>query len=469
MILQKNAAAVAAVRMLYVLLLIILFPALAHAHGRLRHSIPSSGAQLKVAPTELRLTFSEPFELAYARVELLGPSGSVSLGQIIQRADSASLMVVPIRGGLDAGEYVVRWQIAGADGHPTRGEFSFTILPNAPGIALPAAPGETPPPAAHHMAEHHQETDFNAESAPYAVVRWLNFMALLGVLGIVAFQLVLALAQRQSVPSSKVVVEPARQRSVRVGFLAACVLVCAAVLRLLAQSYALHGPANVLSPGLLGTLLTHTLWGWAWLLQLAATVLALIGFWIARSRVAGWPIAAVAAVLLAVTPALSGHAVAAKVAVLPVITDALHILGAGGWLGSLFALVFVGIPTVLALSADERGPAVAALVNAFSPTALFFAGTTIATGVFAAWLHLGAVSQLWQADYGRILLLKLAVLSGAFATGAYNWLRVRPALGDNVGTARLRRSAALELIIAVIVIAVTAVLVATPTPMTGNL
>jgi putative copper export protein len=88
------------------------------------------------------------------------------------------------------------------------------------------------------------------------------------------------------------------------------------------------------------------------------------------------------------------------------------------------------------------------------------------TGVAAAWLHLGTLPALWQSAYGRTLLIKLAVLTLVVATGAYNWRVVRPFLNRNGNTAisRLHRSATLEIIIGAVVIAITAILVATPTP-----
>ena len=88
----------------------------------------------------------------------------------------------------------------------------------------------------------------------------------------------------------------------------------------------------------------------------------------------------------------------------------------------------------------------------------------VGTGLFAAWLHLGSVPMLWQSSYGKTLLLKLAVLFILFATGAYNWLRVKPILGEELAEGRLRRSAAIELAAGAVVLAVTAALVATPTP-----
>jgi putative copper export protein len=104
------------------------------------------------------------------------------------------------------------------------------------------------------------------------------------------------------------------------------------------------------------------------------------------------------------------------------------------------------------------------MVGAFSPVALTCAAIVLLTGVVSAWLRLGAISPLWTSGYGRMLLLKVALLVGVAGTGAYNWLRVKPALGTPDATSRLRRSATVELAVGIAVIAVTAILVALPTP-----
>ena len=75
----------------------------------------------------------------------------------------------------------------------------------------------------------------------------------------------------------------------------------------------------------------------------------------------------------------------------------------------------------MALDKDDRGQAVARLVNAFSPTALVFAGLTASTGVFAAWLHLESISALWQTDYGTMLFRKLVILSIVAGIGSWNF------------------------------------------------
>lgn len=460
--------------LLLVALALAMTPDSALAHQRLEHSVPSAEAHLSDAPTELRLTFAEPLELALTAIRLTGPVGAVELGDMRLHPDSNTVALVPIEGPLQAGEYTVGWQTVGQDGHPVRGEFSFTIAEGATGVGPMAEPQEdtdtTEAPSAGESSAVLQDEvvappagGFGVGSPLYVAVRWLTFVGLLGVLGAVGFRLVLALVSRQRIPSCEAMIAPAASRAAQVGAWMAVVVVVAAAMRLAAQSYAVYGVP--FDAGGVRTMLARTVWGWGWLLQLLAAGVALLGFRLARhDRTGGWTVAAAGAVALAVTPGLSGHAVATSTPALSVAADSLHVIGAGGWLGGLLLVLSVGVPTAWSLGEGNRGRATAALVNAFSPTALFFAGTTVATGVFAAWMHLGAIPELWQTSYGRTLLLKLGVLAGVFGTGAYNWLRVRPALGDGAAAGRLRGSAAVELAIAAVVLLITAVLVATSPP-----
>ena len=465
---------------------LLLTPGVAAGHGALRRSEPAAGARLGAAPRVLRLTFTERPEIQFTRVELLGPdSAAIALGPLA--LESARTVRAEVRGALvRAGKYTVVWQMAGADGHPVRGRFSFTIAPGASGLASeqprgePAAVSVTPPgqAATPQATAHHDPVSmpdagegFGAESPLYVAVRWLGYSALLVVLGAVSFRWVVLAILRRRAPSerSAALVPFASRRAASLGLAAAVALGLAALMRLLAQSYAMHGSADALNGGLVGAMVARTVWGTGWLLQVAGVVVALGGFLAARrDRAFGWVLAALGAVTLAFSAALSGHAASSpRLAGLAVLADALHVLGAGGWLGSLFVVIGAGVPAALAVAgrAEERGPAVADLVNAFSPTALAFAGVVAVTGLFAGWLHLGSLPALWQSAYGRTLLVKLAVLSVVAGTGAYNWLRARPALGDVDGARRIRRSASLELAVGAVVLVITAVLVATPTPM----
>ena len=464
-------------------------PRAVSAHGALRSSQPASGAHLAVAPRDLRLVFNERVELAVARIELRASDSALVRLSTLRHGESPSVLIADVLGSLQAGSYTVAWQVAGRDGHPVRGTYKFVIAPGAAGVAAPletdsasrviggsAASVTTSDSAGHLEGAHHDPTSlptsedrFDAGSPAYAAVRWLTYVALLGMIGAVAFRyVVLSLTGRGGGVGGQAAIPEASNRAARIGRWCAGLLLFAAVLRLAAQSLAMHGPADAVDAPLIGAMLTQTVWGWGWLMQTVAAVLALLGFALARRREsAGWTLAAAAALLGAVAPALSGHAAGApRWPAAAVAADAMHIVAAAGWLGSLAVLLLAGLPAAARLDERLRGPAVSAMVNAFSPTALMFAGLAAITGGFAAWIHLGNIASLWQSSYGQILLIKLGVLSLVALTGAYNWLRVRPALGDDAGTSRLRRSGGFEMAIAVLVLAVTAVLVATspPTP-----
>lgn len=449
-------------------------PALAHAH--LQGSTPDAGARLAAAPTEIRLTFSELPELAVSSVRLTGPGGvDVPLGALAVAAGAPRAVVTAIRGPLVAGAYTVIWQAVGDDGHPTRGQFAFTIGPGARGLASgsAAAGARLPPAPRHDPVLRSQGTGFGAESPLYAAIRWLQYAGLVIAIGAVAFRVaVLGRLTRTrragDRPPDASLVPALRTGAALLGLGATLAVGVAAVMRLVAQSCALYDAGAVFRADLLGAMLVHTMWGWGWLVQMGGVLLAVPGFAAARRpRGAGQGMATLGTMAMAASPALSGHAVAApQWTTLTVLADVAHVVGAGGWLGSLFVLVVVGIPVAVRSGGDARGPAVADLVHAFSPTALVFAGLVAATGVVATWVHVGTVAALWQTAYGRTLLVKLLPVACLAALGAYHWRRVQPALatdpGGAAGTGRLRRSAGLELLVGALVLAATAVLVATP-------
>ena len=460
--------------------LILFVPRIAFAHLGLRSSDPANRSQLGTAPRLLRLTFTEAVERAIARVRLIGPSGAeVTISALRQPKDSGQVILADITGRLEAGVYRIDWQVIGRDGHPVRGTISFTVMPGAAGLSDLSADsvggGDTVVPflAAQDdsASTHHDPTSFpddggfGAESLGYVVIRWLQFAALLTVIGAVAFRFIVLGFLGRTEADLEAVFEM-QQRAASVGVWASATLLLSAFVRLYAQSVAMQGLDQPLSSELILSLLTRTVWGWGWLIQAIASVAAVAGFQLARRRRAsGWTVAAVAGLGLAVTPALSGHAAAmSEFAGLAIAADALHVIGAAGWMGSLLLVLTVGAPIAMQRGEGQRDRAIARLVNAFSPTALAFAGLVVVTGVFAAWLHVGFSSALWQSDYGRTLLIKLAIVAGVLGTGAYNWLKVKPALGDEMASSRIRRSATIELAIAVLVLLLSSVLVATPPP-----
>ena len=307
---------------------------------------------------------------------------------------------------------------------------------------------------------------FDVESPEYVAIRWLHYSALLVLVGVVTFALmVLPLLRRVAGPD---LLPDLRIQTARLGQWSVLLVAVTALMRFVAQSLAMHGERSLPDPAMIAALLRVTQWGRAWVLEMFAVVVAFLALRrAANNNGKPWAVAAAAVLAMAISQGMSGHAAASDTfATAAVVADTLHIIGAGGWLGGLLLVVLLGVPAALSMAETQRWPAMAALVNAFSPTALVFASITAVTGLFAAWLHIESFPALWQTRYGQVLLLKLGVLSVTAGIGCYNWQRVKPMLGSGPdGTRRLQRSAAAELGIGILVILITAVLVATPTGM----
>jgi putative copper export protein len=104
------------------------------------------------------------------------------------------------------------------------------------------------------------------------------------------------------------------------------------------------------------------------------------------------------------------------------------------------------------------------MVNTFSPLALTMGCVVVIFGVITAWRHLHVLSNLWSTPYGYALIVKLILVAGVFTLGAWNWRRQRPTLGTDDASVSIRRSSIVELTVATLVLAATAVVVSLPSP-----
>lgn len=193
--------------------------------------------------------------------------------------------------------------------------------------------------------------------------------------------------------------------------------------------------------------------------QLVCLVIAIVGFALVLIDLpSGWPLAVIGAVGAALVDLLALRWTS--------MVNPVHVLAGSIWIGTLFVLMAIAIPTVLAGSqaGSEKERTVADMVNAFSPMALTAVAVLVLSGVVTAVRHLKFVAALWTTSYGETLIVKLCVVAVVLGLGAWNWRRARPALGTLEASNRLRRSARFELLFASLVLLITSVLVSLPSP-----
>jgi copper transport protein len=448
-------------------LLLLLVVSQAMAHVRLLTSSPASGEVLTAAPPELRLVFSEPVEPALSSIVLLGPAGDTLAVEPPSLAPGSDHeLIAAVRGRMAGGDFVIVWRTVSADGHPVSGRVPFIlhVPPDQPRDTAAPVPSADEPavPAPPVFEDSSDETGFHVLSPGFVVIRWLGYAGLLGLFGTVAFLLLLLPATAAADPEWRSAAPLAAWRARRWGVLAGTLFLLLAVARLVAQGTAIAGPLGV-NMDVLDAIVLESAWGRAWIIQVAAgiTAVALVAGSERRWALLG---AALLLPLIAAAVGVSGHAMSAPwPRAIIVASHTAHLLGVGVWLGTLMIILLAGFP-----SARDSGGGTATLmgtmIRVFSPLALACGGLVVLTGVLAAAAHLGSIAALWQSEYGRTLLIKLAVVLAVGAVGAYNWRRAQAALAVSADGAALRRSGTLEVAFAAIVLLVTAVLVATPPP-----
>jgi copper transport protein len=156
------------------------------------------------------------------------------------------------------------------------------------------------------------------------------------------------------------------------------------------------------------------------------------------------PLPFIASLVLLPLPTLGGHSLDRGRPLLEPAVDFLHVAGASFWLGGLVALA-------LALrSSVDRTP----LLRRFSNVALVSVALLAATGVIRAFGELSSLTQVWTTGYGRILIVKTALLVALVAIGWRNRYRLLPRLALE----SLRRSVAVELALFAALVAAVALL-----------
>jgi copper transport protein len=426
----------------------------ARLHTALRRSEPANEARLGTPPTRIALWFTARPQLPFSHVRLAGATGDVALDKLV--ADTGNGIVARIAGPMPDGAYTVHWQTGSADGHPIRGEFTFSVAVGGPAADAPdahAAHAQLPP--SQRPAEA-----ANLDGSTSRAVRWMEFVALLTVLGALGFRhgVLPPLAARG------VSTADAADRARRLGQSVLVLYAIAALMRLYDTSRAMHG-ADALSPAVLASHIGGTTWGIGWLLGALGAALVFAGWVISRRTVTiGTPLALTGAIGMVLSPAVSGHAASSRHFILSVSLDMTHVAAAGVWIGGLLLVLIAGIPAMRRLTDGNTDAAVSALVNSFHPLALFCAPLVVVAGIGTSWIRLGSLNALVSTPYGKNLLYKLIFVALVVVTGAYNAIRARKQLGTPQATRRFKVSAWFELFFAVIVLAVTAALVQDPVP-----
>lgn len=200
--------------------------------------------------------------------------------------------------------------------------------------------------------------------------------------------------------------------------------------------------AEVCLDGGAWSVLADTRFGWICCVRLVLAVL--LGLLVLDPAQRVGPII-VAAAFLAL-PAFASHAGATPGprGDVHVVSDAVHLLSAGGWLGGLPAFVLV-----LWTARRRRKPGwydfTITVTRRFSWIAATSVGALLATGIVNSWNLLDGPRDLWTADYGRLIGFKIALLAAMVGFAAVNKFHLTPRLPARAALRKLQRNSLAEI------------------------
>ena len=428
----------------------------AWAHAVLESSSPGSGEVIGrgVALGRVELRFDESVEVSLGAIQVVAASGRrVDTGTVAHVDGAGNRVAVGVRANLGGGSYLVVWRVVSADSHPVHGSFVFSVG-RAGLVAAPPAAGAG-----------------RALGAALGVTRFAGYAGLLLLVGVIAFLLVCD-------PSSWV--RPGVRRLLVAGL---AVTAAATVVGFGVQAaFDVGGGWSRVADPVTLRALAGTRLGHAHLVRLL--LVFAIGAALGRARrPSGVRVALVAAGLVTAlgTVAVEGHS---GKSMLSVGLDVAHLAAAGVWIGGLVVLAAVVLPdrrratraVALPVTAGAAGAASAVAVlerpaaasqswvvlRRFSTVALCSVAVLVATGVVQALRQVPELGALSATTYGRVLLVKVALVLVVLAVAALSRTLLHTRTGDDrARAAGLARSVAAETALLVAVLAAASVLVGT--------
>jgi hypothetical protein len=108
---------------------LLLSASAALAHPKVVSSDPPADGHVTGSPKAIRIEFSEAFMPKFTGVVLKDAKGRViPTGKAAADPQKKTVLVVPLKGALAPGDYVVEWHAVGDDTHRVGGRFGFMVM-----------------------------------------------------------------------------------------------------------------------------------------------------------------------------------------------------------------------------------------------------------------------------------------------------------------------------------------------------
>ena len=381
------------------------------AHPVYVDSTPKPFQSVSSSPTEVNVFFSEPIELDYSSISVLGPDGgTVDLGdQHIVEGDTASIGAT-LQPDLPEGEYTVTTSVLSAvDGHVVQETFTFGV-----GTTVQQQTG---------AGRQQQEQPRDILSPEESISRFPGMVGQVMVVG-AAFATLWVWKPLMGVPwlssalaKTRISIDRGMMRIIIIG---TGLVLASGIAMIIVQAISINaGVPEAIA----------TKFGNVWLTRmLQSSVLMGIALGVYRkltknngfvSRAEIYAILILGLTVL-VTSSLIAHA-AATSQIAAILLDFFHNAAASIWIGGLILLGFVAVPKILSIGDRMiRYASLSILVPRFSTIVVTLLGIAVITGPVLLFTLESNLSLTIASVYGQILAIKLGLAAVMVIMGAYS-------------------------------------------------
>jgi copper transport protein len=386
-----------------VVAIVALLAAPASAHASLLSTDPSNGGVYDKAPTAITLRFSEGVEVSLGGIRVYDSDRTRVVNGKPEHPNGQQSVVTSSLPKLANGTYVVTWRVTSADSHPVDGAYTFQV-----GSKATLTDKNAKDAAASLLAT---TGGSRTVGVVYGIDRAVLFAGLALLIGGAVFLAVVWQTGRDDRRAKWLVWS---------GWIAVAVTTVFGIA--LEGVYAAGLPLDdVFDTGVFRDVL-DTRYGRVALVRLGLLVVAipLLRRLLHRRPAAEHPLrwwwygsAALVGAGIAVTPGIAGHASTGIQTGLAIPADLVHVAGMACWLGGLVVLCIAVLPRRNVEELREVLPRYSAL-------ALGAIVALVVSGAYQAWRQVGSIDELKSTDYGRLLIAKLVAFAALIVAAAFS-------------------------------------------------
>lgn len=403
------------------------------AHAKLVRSQPAANSTANQSPQKIELWFNEELQPQFNTVTVTDLTGKRVDAGTVKLSEGNKKLEIDLA-ELASGNYKVAWRVLSADQHTLKGQFTFNVTLAGSATAKPTSQTTQPSPSV--TATEPEPTQESSGMLSLSLVRWIEYLAMMSLFGGFIFQLLIA---RPSVRKTDGlgdeerarVLQSSLRRSSRSSWIGFAVLAVGVVAALVVQTATVLDVSlmEAIFPSNLFQVLFKTGFGGPWFLQsmmllLVAIIVLMFPRW-PRPWLLWAGVLAMTVMFFAVS--LMGHAGAIAMEWRSAaISDWLHLVFAGLWVGGLFHLVLNLKPALSKVGAPQRVQVLNRVIPIFTRYAVPSTIVIALTGIYNSWIHLDSFNSLWTTAYGKAVLLKIAIFLPMVALGGLNTFVLHP-------------------------------------------